>query len=115
MPNYIKETIIQKVYDLLKNTIPIVNKFPRNHKFMLGDKIQHQLTNLLENTITAYYAPRNEKKQLLKNINIQLEILRHYFRLCFDLGLYSSKKYYHFAEAINEIGKIIGGWLKSLN
>jgi hypothetical protein len=48
------------------------------------------------------------------SVNIRLEILRHYFRLCYDLGLYNSLKYKDFAERLDEIGRMTGGWLKSL-
>ena len=42
--------------------------------------------------------PKAEKKALLIQANIQLEITRHYFRLGYDLGLYASTQYQHFAE-----------------
>lgn len=109
-----KETIIQKVYDLLKYAIPILNKFPRNHKFTLGDRIQNQLSDLLELYVEAYYLPKDKKQALLLHANISLEKLRHYFRLCFELGIYDSKKYNEFAIRLNEIGRMTGGWLKSL-
>ncbi len=47
-------------------------------------------------------------------VNIRLEILRQYFRLCYDLRLYNSLKYKDFAERLDEIGHMTGGWLKSL-
>lgn len=104
----------QKVYLLLRNTIPVLNRFPKNQKFVLADRIQSQLSDLLEAYIRAYYVPKPEKRPILAHANVQLEILRHYFRLAFDLGLYSSKQYQQFAEALQEIGRMTGGWLKSL-
>ena len=109
-----KETIIQKVYDLLKHSIPVLNKFPRSQKFTLADRIQNSLSELLEEIIRAYYSPVSTKKEMLQQVNIRLEILRHYFRLCYDLGLYSSLKYKGFAERLDEIGRMTGGWLRSL-
>lgn len=110
-----KETITQKVYDLLKNTIPVLNRFPRNQKFVLGDRIQNQLSELLELYINAYFQSKNHKVPLLNQANIKLEILRHYFRLAYDLGLYKSTIYQSFAEKLHEIGRMTGGWLKSLD
>lgn len=60
------------------------------------------------------YAPKAEKNALLLKANIQLEIIRHYFRLGYDLGLYASTKYQYFAETLHEIGSMTGGWIKSL-
>lgn len=109
-----KETIITQTYDLLKYTIPVLNKFPKSQKFVLGDTIQTKISNLLELYIKAYYTPNSQKKPLLEDANITLEILRHYFRLAFDLGLYNSKRYHDFAKKLNEIGKMTGGWIKTL-
>lgn len=109
-----KENIITQTYDFLKYSIPILNKFPRSQKFVLGDRIQNKITDLLEIYINAYYSPINKKRELLGQANISLEILRHYFRLAYDLGLYSSTVYHQFAKKLNEIGKMTGGWLKSL-
>ena len=64
--------------------------------------------------VPTYYAPKAEKKALLVQANIQLEIIRHYFRLGYDLGLYASTKYQYFAETLHEIGSMTGGWIKSL-
>ncbi len=108
------ETIVQKAYDLLRSTIPVLDKFPRSQKFTLADRIQNGLTELMEELIRAYYSPPDAKRALLQQVNIRLEILRHYFRLCYDLGLYSSLKYKDFAERLDEIGRMTGGWLKSL-
>lgn len=110
-----KETIIQKMYDLLKFTIPILNKFPRSQKFTLADRIQNQLSDLLDLYIEAYYLPSPQKKLLLAKANISLEKLRHYCRLCYDLGIFNSTKYQELAERLQEIGRMTGGWLKSLD
>jgi len=93
-----QNTIAHKVYSLLLRTIPVLNRFPRNQKFTLGDRIQNQLSDLLELYVHAYYAPKAEKKELLVKANIQLEIIRNYFRLGYDLGLYASTQYQYFAE-----------------
>lgn len=61
-----------------------------------------------------YMPPKAEKKALLVQANIQLEVIRHYFRLGYDLGLYASTQYQYFAEALHEIGSMTGGWIKSL-
>jgi hypothetical protein len=109
-----QNTIAQKVYLLLRNTIPVLNRFPKSQKFTLGDRIQQQLSDLLELYVHAYYAPKSEKHALLVKANVQLEIIRHYFRLGYDLGLYASTQYQYFAEALHEIGNMTGGWIKSI-
>ena len=109
-----KDTIIAKAYDLLKYSTPFIAKFPRGHKFTLGDRLQNLLAELLEMMIEAYYLPPAQKRPLLLKANIHLEKTRYFFRLGYDLGLYDSLRYKDFAERVNEIGRMCGGWLKSL-
>lgn len=109
-----KETLVSRTYDLLKYTIPLLNRLPKSQKFTLGDRIQQLMNDLLELYIEAYYAPADEKRPRLLRANIQLEKLRHYLRLAFELNYLSSGQYREFAERTTEIGKMTGGWLKSL-
>ncbi len=74
--------IIQKTYDLIKWYVPILNRLPRNHKFMLGERIINQLYDLLEELIKAKYS--RQKLPLLEALNNKLDILRYQTRL---LGL----------------------------
>ncbi len=110
-----RETIISKCYDFLKYSSPFIAKLPRSHKFTFGDRLQIHLFDLLELLIEAFYAPPARKKELLIKVNISLEKLRYLFRLGFDLGLYDSIRFSEFAKRLNEIGKMNGGWLKSLS
>ncbi|MFK7950564.1 MAG: diversity-generating retroelement protein Avd [Saprospiraceae bacterium] len=108
------EIILSKTYELLKETITTVNKFPRSFKFTLADRIQNILSNVLEQLIEAYYTSKKYKLGILKRVNISLEQLRYYFRLAFELGLYNSTRYHYFSEKVNEIGRMLGGWIRSL-
>jgi len=109
-----KETIIQKAYDLLKFGIVLVGQFPQKHKFTLGDRMQGHLSDVLEILVEAYYAPPAKKRPMLERVNILLELNRHYCRLGYDLGLYNSLKYEDMAKRLNEVGRMNGGWLKTV-
>lgn len=108
------ESIITKTHELLKEGILLLRRFPRDFKFNLGDRIQTRMADTLELYIKAYYSAPKQKRELLQQANINLSILRHYFRLSFELGLYPSSKYEEMAKRLNEIGRMTGGWLKNL-
>ncbi len=36
-------SVIQKCYDLVKWYVPIIERFPRVHKFTIGDRVINQL------------------------------------------------------------------------
>lgn len=103
-----------KAYEFLKMMIPVIGKFPRDQKFLIGDRMQNLITDILELLIEAYYVPRVEKKPILAKVNIKLEKLRYFLRLSYELGYYHSRQYRQFIERVQEIGRMTGGWLKSL-
>ena len=48
--------IIQKTYDLIKWYVPILNRLPKNHRFLLGDRMVSQLYDFLEQLIKTRFA-----------------------------------------------------------
>ena len=102
--------IIQRTYDLIKWYVPLVNKFPRDFKFMLGDRVQGTLYELLEGLIRARY--RREKLEILETLNAELDVLRYQTRLCHDFHLFDVRRYEYVSGLMNEIGESLGGWIR---
>ena len=102
--------IIQKTYDLIKWYVPILNRLPRNHKFMLGDRITSGLYDLLEGLITARYSA--DKLSILESLNRNLDVLRYQTRLLVDFNLMDTQRYEYVGRLIVEIGTDLGGWIK---
>ncbi|MDD2647095.1 MAG: diversity-generating retroelement protein Avd [Patescibacteria group bacterium] len=103
--------IFQKIYDLILWLHPVINKFPKSQRFVLGQQIENTILEVLKTIIQAN-AERN-KTAYLKQASIDLDKLRILIRLSKDLKFVSLKQYSLTAEKINEIGKMLGGWLKS--
>lgn len=101
---------VTKLYDFILYMIPKLERFPRNQKFLLGDRIESSLLDTLELLIEAAYT--KQKTHLLQAANLRLESLRYLMRLCKDLQLVTPKTYEKAAIAINEVGASVGGWLK---
>ncbi len=67
-------TVITKNYDLILWSCQHTGKFPRNHRFVLGERIERNLYDLLEILIRAKYS--RQRRELLEQANLGLEILR---------------------------------------
>jgi hypothetical protein len=75
--------VITKTYDFILWSCNHTGKFPRNHRFVLGERVERTLYDLLETLIRPNYTkPRQE---LLEQANLVLEILRFQMRLAKDL------------------------------
>jgi hypothetical protein len=102
---------IAKLYDLLKWILPIISKFPKDKRYTLGQRIENKLLDILDLLICANYS--KDKISYLKQANLGLENLRYLIRLSADLYFINIKRYEYISQQINEIGRLVGGWVKS--
>lgn len=102
--------IIQKTYDFIKWYVPILDRLPRNHKFLLRDRIIGGLYNFLESLICIRYNRRNRVERL-EALNSELDVLRHQTRLLRDFELLRLERYEQASQHLNTIGTDLGAWL----
>ena len=76
-------TVITKTCDLIVWSCQHTSRFPRNHRFVLGERIERHLYDLLETLIRARYT--RQRQALLEQANLTLEVLRFQMRLAKDL------------------------------
>ena len=102
--------IFVKVYDLLQYLHSEIAGFPKSEKPVLGRRIYDSLLQILEHIIIA-----NEetiKGHYLKKASVELEKLRIFIRLANDFHLLSINKYGIICKKIDEIGRMLGGWIR---
>ncbi len=100
--------ISTKTYDLILWSCNHTSRFPRQHRFVLGERLERNLYDLLETLIRAKY--QRERAALLEVANLKLEILHFQIRLAMDLQCLKLGSYEFASKQIDEIG--MGGWLK---
>src|SRR6266576_2498147 len=92
-------TIITKTYDLILWSCHHTSRFPRNHRFVLGERIERNLYDLLETLLRAKYT--RMRQALLEQANMILEVLRFQVRLAKDVECLTVKSYGFGTEAID--------------
>jgi 23S rRNA-intervening sequence protein len=102
---------IEAHYQFLAWLMPTVEKFPRSHKFTIGDRIEVAALDVLEALIEATYT--RDRLPHLRQANLGIEKLRFLLRLAADLRLLDRRRYEHAARALDETGRLIGGWAKA--
>ena len=105
--------ILQKVFDMIQYAYPALAQYPKSEKFGIATDIKHILDEMLELTIEAqkkYY-----KKTTLQELDVCIAKLKAYLRLSFILKFLPTKKYEVWSSMVVEIGKMLGGWMKTVN
>lgn len=101
-----------------------LNHFPNHEKYGLALKIRNVAYEMYELIVESQ--KRYHKKTTLTNLDIKHEQLRMLIRLAFELEYFNfkgkgsesseatgRKRYLAISDKVDEIGRIIGGWIKS--
>ncbi len=102
---------VEAHYQLLNWLMPTIARFPREQRFLLGDRIQGIALDVLEALIEATYT--RDRRAHLARANLGLEKLRFFFRLTHEQRHLDARRYEHAARAIDEVGRLVGGWAKA--
>ena len=103
-----------RTYDLLLWLIPQSQKFPREYRFTVSEHIQELLIAFQDNLISAGKKKGEARKKSLQDADIQLEQLRFWIRFARDKELLKLRQYEHVIKMVNEVGRLLGAWLKKL-
>lgn len=104
-------TIFEKTYQLIAWLYPTIQKFPKSQRFVLGQQVESVALDLLRGIIRANAS--RAKLPILYDVSVDLDTLRILLRLCKDLKFISLRQYAFAAEMVNEVGKLLGGWIRS--
>lgn len=104
--------IYQKVYDFTLYLFPIIDRFPKFEKFILCSHLKNCVLDIAREIIRTNKS--KNKKPLLYNIDVKLEELKFLIRFAHDRKYLSHKSYEHSSNLVAEIGRLLGGWIKSV-
>jgi len=99
-----------KVYDLCMWMMQKTVKFPKSQRFVLAQKIDNILIGMLESIVVANM--RKDKSEKLIELSESLERLRILLRLSKDMTFLPLKGYEFATKEVDEIGRMLGGWIK---
>lgn len=111
----LQEMIIeQKILDMMEYAyLHALSQYPKSEKFALAADMKRNLDLLLEYEIEA--RKKFTKKTTLLNMDITLDKLRKYVGLSYRLKYLPMQKYKTWSKMLDEIGKMLGAWLKTVN
>ena len=102
---------VQSAHELLRWMIPQIDKFPRVRRFTLGERLESVLLQVLELSVQAAFT--HHKRESLQQANLRLETAKHLWRLAHEFQVVPIRQYEHGAQLMDELGRQLGGWLRS--
>lgn len=104
--------VVGKAYDLTLWLIQKVENFPRSYRFSVGDRIVSNGLDLLMTLVRCAYS--SDKASLLESASARANELRYLIRMAKDLHAINIEAYGFSTGGVEEIGRMIGGWQKSV-
>lgn len=104
--------IFTRTYDLLIWLLPRTEKFPRSQRFVVTKRLQDAALDFQETIFWANSADGRGRLNYLRAADVHLDKLRLYLRLAHDFGWLSSGQYAHVSRMVDEIGRLLGGWIR---
>lgn len=88
--------------------------FSKDSRYTLGSKIDFLFLETIENILKAGQSDKLEKQIFLRRASVKLDMLKFFLQIAWEIKSLDDKKYIKISERLNEIGKMLGGWIKSL-
>ena len=105
--------IFKKSYELYKTFYSFRLIVPKQDRYTIWQRCETLILEILEGLLYASQTPKAEKLPFLEKTSMKLNFLRVFVRLMKDTKSLDTKKYLVLEAAVDEIGRMLGGWIKS--
>lgn len=92
----------------------IIQHLPKTSRFTLGAKIDNAFIEVIELIFVAGSLSRDKKLPYVQKAIGRFDLLKFFLRISWEIKTLDNKKYIAISEPLNEIGKMLGGWLRNL-
>lgn len=106
--------ILKKTVDLYKEFYQYIKSFPKRDQYMLGKRCEDYIVCFIELLLEAVGLQKSKKLKTLEQASNKFDTLKVLFRMAKELKMLDNKKYLSLQEKQQEISKMLGGWIRSL-
>ena len=106
--------VFQKTYDLYKHVYENLRTLPKRERYTWGQRCDTMTLKVLELTMRAGMTPLAGKRVILHELSNEIDLLKIWLRLGNELRILDHQKYIAREGELVEIGKMIGGWMKTV-
>ena len=113
-PGHFDIPIFKKAYDLYKTFHDYRKIIPKQDRFTIFERSESALLDVIESIMQASGEHKKEKLPTLDRASFKLNMLRVFIRLMKDVKTIDGKKYMTLEASIDEMGRMLGGWIRSV-
>jgi hypothetical protein len=87
---------------------------PKIERYSLGKRIDGLFVEAIESVAVAVFLSREEKQPYVRLAIRKIDTLKIFLMILWETKSLDSKKYIELSQPMEEIGKMLGGWLGQL-
>ena len=106
--------IHQKSRALLREIFEDCGKFPKSQRFVLSARLEESVLDFLDAIVYVNNTDGSLRKQSFLRADIALERVRIFVETARDLRFLSVSRTKYLLDCIDELGRMLGGWKRSL-
>lgn len=106
--------IIHKLIETYKLWQEFLPNFPKSSKYTLGEKIDRYFLETIELIYLASYQSPENKLVYVEKSSTKLDLAKFLLRISWEIKSFDNKKYILISEKLDEIGKMLGGWIRQI-
>ena len=103
--------IFTKLYEFYKTLTSAITSFPKTKRYTLGQKLDNVTLDIFELLLSIPVS--HDKTSTLQEISIKIDLLKILLRLSRDSLAVNDKTYLQLESLLQEIGRMLGGWIRS--
>lgn len=113
-PTESKLLIYQKYVDLIEYGYRLLIKYPKYEKYALVSEIRRNMYQSLKYILYANkIANKYNRLDILNRLDAEIAMQSFFVRFSYKNKYINTSNYYEWSKRLEEIGKILGGWIKS--
>lgn len=106
--------LIHTTYQLYRMLHEKSIRVPKQVRYTIWQRCENACLDALQKLISVSYLPATARREKVIEVSSSIDMLRIFIRLTHDINAIEKKSYLSLQEQIDEIGRMLGGWLKAL-
>ena len=106
--------LFARTFDFISWLLPRTQNFPRAQRFGVTQRLQDAAFDFQELIVEAEALRGSLRLERLRHADAALGKIRLYLRLSREWEWLSPGQYQHAAQMVAEMGRLLGGWLKTV-
>lgn len=102
--------LFTKLEELDSYTHKVLHQYPKLERHLLCADMRASTNKILRLAVVAW--KRTQKSSVLFDLDIEIEVFRGFIRKSYRLGYINLNRLEIWMRHVNEIGRIVGAWIK---